>query len=53
MKKHAYIISGGLSGLTTAWQFHKAFPDWDLSVLEADAQFGGKIQSSSEEGFLY
>ncbi len=49
--KRVVIIGGGLAGLSTAFFLHRAAPDLELTLLEREAQTGGKVRSSLQDGF--
>ena len=46
------IIGGGLTGLSAAYYMGKAFPNWDIHVLESLNRWGGKIQTKRREGYV-
>ena len=45
------IIGGGLAGLSTAFFLQQARPDLELTVLEKEAEAGGKVRSSHHAGY--
>ena len=45
------IVGGGISGLTLAYRLHQAGRDFRL--FEASERFGGNIETTSHDGFLY
>ena len=47
------IAGAGISGLTTAFYLHRARPDWELTVFDADATAGGTMQTHEVEGFRF
>jgi len=44
------VLGGGISGLTVAWQLHKA--GVDVCLLEADGEVGGCTQTEERDGFF-
>ena len=50
MSKRVAIIGGGLTGLSAAFDLHRAGIDFEL--YEASARFGGNLLTSSRDGFL-
>ena len=54
--KHAVIIGGGISGLATAWlmksRAEREGLELTLTLVEKEPQFGGKIKSIKEQGYL-
>jgi len=50
------IIGGGITGLATAYFLQQraaeAGDTLELTILEADEQFGGKVQTEQRDGFL-
>jgi oxygen-dependent protoporphyrinogen oxidase len=55
-KRHVVIVGGGITGLSAAFYLMKQAEQRHLplsiSVLEADKQFGGKIRTHRESGFV-
>jgi len=50
---HVVIIGGGITGLATAYYLQKYAPPYvTYSVLESDAQWGGKIITENISGFV-
>lgn len=45
------IVGGGVSGLTLAWRLQQQAPALEVQVLEAEARPGGKVDTSSRDGF--
>lgn len=45
------VIGGGVAGLASAYLLHQQHPEWDIVVLEKDAEPGGKVRSSHEHGY--
>lgn len=54
--KKAIVVGGGISGLATAYLLRKraaeAGLELDITLLEKEERFGGKIWSIKDEGFL-
>lgn len=46
------IIGGGMSGLAAAYRLHKLDPTLDLTLIERDSYFGGKILTEQVDGFV-
>lgn len=46
------IIGGGLTGLSAAYYMGKAFPDWEIHVLESSNRWGGKVQTKRRDGYV-
>ena len=46
------IIGGGLTGLSSAYYMGKAFPDWEIHVLESSNRWGGKVQTKRHDGYV-
>ena len=46
------IIGGGLTGLSAAYYMGKAFPNWDIHVLESSNRWGGKVQTKRRDGYV-
>ena len=46
------IIGGGLTGLSAAYYMGKAFPNWDIHVLESLNRWGGKVQTKRRDGYV-
>lgn len=46
--KHAIILGGGISGVTTAWFLHRLCPDIKLTVIEKKPCVGGWIHSFTQ-----
>ena len=46
------IIGGGLTGLSSAYYMGKAFPDWEIHVLESSNRWGGKVQTKRRDGYV-
>jgi oxygen-dependent protoporphyrinogen oxidase len=53
---HVAIIGGGIAGLATAFYLQKRSRDrgqpLDYTLIESDSRFGGKIVTTSVEGFV-
>lgn len=49
-KKKIVILGAGISGLATAFWLNKK--GFDVTILEAQSQVGGAMQTSYEDGFL-
>ena len=47
------IVGGGVSGLATAFFIRQAKPDWRVTVFEKEAEPGGKVRSSVQNGFTF
>jgi oxygen-dependent protoporphyrinogen oxidase len=47
---HVVIVGAGITGLAAAYFVQKAHPDAAITVLEAGARIGGKVQSERVEG---
>jgi oxygen-dependent protoporphyrinogen oxidase len=47
-ERSVVVVGGGVAGLATAWYLHQA--GFDVSVLEASEQVGGKVRTSELEG---
>jgi oxygen-dependent protoporphyrinogen oxidase len=56
MQRRVIVVGAGVAGLSAAWrileQARQSRVDIDLTVLEASAQPGGKIDSQLDEGYL-
>jgi protoporphyrinogen/coproporphyrinogen III oxidase len=50
---HVCVVGAGLAGLATAHALLRARPDLEVTVLEADAEPGGKMRTSVEDGFTF
>ena len=46
------IIGGGLTGLSSAYYMSKAFPHWEIHVLESSNRWGGKVQTKRHDGYV-
>ena len=46
------IIGGGLTGLSAAYYMGKAFPNWDIHVLESSNRWGGKVQTKRRDDYV-
>lgn len=46
------IIGGGISGLATAYRFHKLDPASELTLIERDRRLGGKLLTEQIDGFV-
>ena len=46
------IIGGGLTGLSAAYYMGKAFPNWEIHVLESSNRWGGKVQTKRHDGYV-
>ena len=46
------IIGGGLTGLSSAYYMGKAFPAWEIHVLESSTRWGGKVQTKRRDGYV-
>ena len=46
------IIGGGLTGLSSAYYMGKAFPAWEIHVLESSNRWGGKVQTKRRDGYV-
>lgn len=46
------IIGGGLTGLSSAYYMSKAFPHWEIHVLESSNRWGGKVQTKRRDGYV-
>jgi phytoene desaturase len=51
MNKHAVVIGGGLGGLAAGLRL--AVAGWRVTICEAGATFGGKMNVWSEKGFRF
>ena len=49
--KHVVIIGGGLAGLSTAFFLQQARLEFKITVLERDAEAGGKVRATQREGY--
>ena len=45
------IIGGGITGLTTAYTLERE-TDFEITLLDRERRFGGKIQTRREDGFI-
>ena len=45
------VIGGGISGLSAAYRIRQATPRAAITLLEADARVGGKVQTERRDGF--
>lgn len=50
--KRVVIVGGGIAGLATAYYLQKRGSKVDYKLIESDSQFGGKIVSARENGFV-
>ena len=50
-QQHALIIGGGLGGLATALRL--SAQGWSVTVCEAGATVGGKMNRLSQNGFVF
>lgn len=50
MKRHAYILGAGPTGLITAWQLLKR--NWDVTILEKNEIVGGLCRSWKRKNFI-
>lgn len=46
------IVGGGLTGLSSAYYMGKAFPNWEIHVLEVSHRWGGKVQTKRHDGYV-
>ncbi|MEZ4866450.1 MAG: protoporphyrinogen oxidase [Caldilineaceae bacterium] len=46
------IIGGGISGLAAAYRLHKLAPDLFITLVEREAQVGGKLMTEVADGFV-
>lgn len=46
------IIGGGTAGLAAAWRLQQQAPHLKAALFEKHDQFGGKIQTTHDDGFL-
>ena len=46
------IIGGGISGLAAAYYLQRSMPQCDYTVFEAQAAWGGVLQTKRQDGFL-
>ena len=44
------VIGGGISGLTAAWRLANSTLNPEVTLFEADARMGGKLQTSEFAG---
>lgn len=49
--RKAVVIGGGFGGLSTAVQL--AYKGWDVTIVEAQAQLGGKLQRVVDSGYQF
>lgn len=47
------IIGAGIGGLTTAFYLHKARPEWELHIFDAETIPGGTMRTDTLEGFHF
>jgi protoporphyrinogen/coproporphyrinogen III oxidase len=45
------IVGGGVSGLAVAYRLQERLPNADIQVLEAASRVGGKIETTTRDGF--
>lgn len=45
------IVGGGVSGLALAYRVQQRLPDADVQILEAAARVGGKVATTTRDGF--
>ena len=46
------IIGGGIAGLSAAYYAQKNHPEAQITLLEADSHWGGKLVTDSSDGFV-
>lgn len=51
-EKRVCVIGGGLVGLATAWQLRRLVPEWAVTLLEKEPEFG-RHQSTHNSGVLH
>jgi len=51
------VIGGGIAGLSAAYRAHDLFSEsegsWEVLLLEADSELGGKVRTTAADGHLY
>ncbi len=47
------VVGGGITGLATAFFVRQAKPDWHVMVFEKEAEPGGKVRTSVQDGFTF
>ena len=45
------IVGGGISGLALAWRLQQQSAAFEVQVLEAAGQVGGKVDTTSRDGY--
>ncbi len=50
-RKKIVVVGGGITGLSTAY-FLQQFNKFDITIVEASKEFGGKIKTINEDGFI-
>lgn len=53
MKKRVFILGGGISGLSLAWQLSRNPMQFEVSLFEAASQAGGWLGSQESGGFFF
>lgn len=50
--RHAVVVGGGVTGLTTAYRLRRADPALRVTLVEASDRLGGKVVTERVDGFL-
>ena len=52
MIRKVVIIGGGMAGLAAAYKLKNSAPEFDITIVEASNQLGGKVSTERDDGFV-
>ena len=52
MIRKVVIIGGGMAGLAAAYKLKNSAPEFDITIVEASNQLGGKVSTERVDGFV-